>query len=76
LRIEWSETAQETARRFMRDQAGMRAVSAAVAALAADPAPPEAFVRGEYCRLRAGDYRVQYRVRGDLITIVRVDSVI
>jgi mRNA-degrading endonuclease RelE of RelBE toxin-antitoxin system len=75
LRIEWSETAQETARRFMRDQAGMRAVSAAVAALA-DPAPPEAFVRGEYCRLRAGDYRVRYRVRGDLITIVRVDRVI
>jgi hypothetical protein len=36
----------------MRDQAGMQAVSAAVAALA-DPAPPEAFVRGEYCRLRA-----------------------
>jgi hypothetical protein len=35
----------------MADQAGMRAVNAAVAALADDPEPPGAFVRGDYRRL-------------------------
>jgi mRNA interferase RelE/StbE len=59
----------------MTDQAGMRAVNEAVAALADDPAPPGAFVRGGYRRLRVGSYRVLYEVEGDLITIHRVDRV-
>jgi mRNA-degrading endonuclease RelE of RelBE toxin-antitoxin system len=48
-------------------------MNAAVAALADDPDPPEAFIRGPHRRLRVGDYRVLYSVEGDLITIIRVD---
>lgn len=51
----------------------MRAVNKAVAALVDDPAPPEAFVRGGYRRLRVSSYRIRYLVGGDLITILRVD---
>jgi mRNA-degrading endonuclease RelE of RelBE toxin-antitoxin system len=47
----------------------------AVAALAGDPYPPEAFHRGRYHRLRVGRYRVMYFIDGDLITIERVDRV-
>ena len=36
MRIEWSPTAQASARRFMADQDGMRVIGAAVAALARD----------------------------------------
>src|SRR5580658_6902852 len=57
----------------MADQAGMMAVNRAVEALADDPAPPGAFVRGAYRRLRVGPYRVLYEVEGDLITMVRID---
>ncbi|MGH3194040.1 MAG: type II toxin-antitoxin system RelE family toxin [Streptosporangiaceae bacterium] len=57
----------------MRDQDGMRAVGMAVAALAADPYPPEGFHRGRYHRLRVGRYRVMYVIDGDVITIDRVD---
>ena len=71
MRIIWSEIAQATFVRFMADQAGMMAVNRAVAALADDPAPPGAFVRGAYRRLRCRTY--QYEVEGDLITIVRID---
>ena len=59
----------------MADQAGMMAVNRAVEALADDPAPPGAFVRGAYRRLRVGPYRVLYEVEGDLITIVRINRV-
>jgi hypothetical protein len=59
----------------MHDQDGMRAIAAAVAALAGDPYPAEAFHRGEYHRLRVGPYRVVYLVEGDLITVDRVDRV-
>ena len=52
------------------------AVNRAVAALADDPTPPGAFVRGAYRRLRLGPYRVLYEVEGDLITIVRIDRVL
>ena len=75
MRIIWSEIAQATFVRFMADQAGMMAVNRAVEALADDPAPPGAFVRGAYHRLRVGPYRVLYEVEGDLITIVRIDRV-
>ena len=51
MRIIWSEIAQATFVRFMADQAGMMAVNRAVEALADDPAPPGAFVRGAYRRL-------------------------
>jgi hypothetical protein len=68
VRIIWSEIAQATFVRFMADQAGMMAVNRAVEALADDPAPPGAFVRGAYRRLRVGPYRVLYEVEGDLIT--------
>ncbi len=40
-----------------------------------DPAPPSAFVRGAYRRLRIGSYPVLYEVEGDLITIVWIDRV-
>jgi hypothetical protein len=43
--------------------------------LADDSAPPGAFARGAYRRLRVGPYRVLYEVEGDLITIVRIDRV-
>jgi hypothetical protein len=46
VRIIWSEIAQATFIRFMADQAGMMAVNRAVEALADDPTPPGAFVRG------------------------------
>ena len=58
----------------MTDQAGMMTVNRAVEALADDPAPPGAFVRGAY-RLRISPYRVLHEVEGDLITIVRIDRV-
>lgn len=43
--------------------------------LAENPYPPEAFHRGDYHRLRVGQYRVVYIVEGDLITIERVNRV-
>ena len=57
----------------MRDQAGMRAVAAAVGRLADDPYPAEAFHRGRYHRLRVGVYRVLYVIDEDVITVERVD---
>jgi mRNA-degrading endonuclease RelE of RelBE toxin-antitoxin system len=57
----------------MKDQAGMRAVVAATAALAEDPEPAEGFHRGEYHRMRVGLYRVVYVIDPDRITIERVD---
>lgn len=60
----------------MNDQNGMRAIGAAVIRLAENPYPPEAFHRGDYHRLRVGQYRVVYIVDDDaLITIERVDRV-
>ena len=59
----------------MEDQTGMRTISAAVIQLAENPYPPEAFHRGDYHRLRAGQYRVVYIVEDDLITVERVDRV-
>jgi mRNA-degrading endonuclease RelE of RelBE toxin-antitoxin system len=73
VRIVWSQIAQATFVRSMTDQAGLLAVNRAVEALADDPAPPDAFVRGAYRRLRVGPYRVLYEVEGNLITIVRID---
>jgi len=73
--IEWSPAATALAGRYMHDQDGMRAMGAAVAALAADPFLPEASHRGRYHRLRVGRYRVVYTVDDDLITIDRVDRV-
>lgn len=67
--------AQASARRFMADQNGMRAIGAAVAALAGNPLPANGFHAGEYHRLRVGRYRVVYIVESDLITIGRVDRV-
>jgi mRNA-degrading endonuclease RelE of RelBE toxin-antitoxin system len=53
----------------------MRSIGAAVADLAADPYPPEAFDLGDYHRLRVGQFRVVYVIDGDLITVERVDRV-
>ena len=58
----------------MGDQSGIRAINQAVATLTDDPEPPDAFVRGSYCRLRVGAYRVLYEVENDVITILRVDK--
>jgi mRNA-degrading endonuclease RelE of RelBE toxin-antitoxin system len=58
----------------MRDQEGMRALVAAVDALAIDPEPPEGFHRGDdYHRLKVGSYRLMYRVKGGVITVWHVD---
>ena len=73
MRIEWSPAARASARRFMYDQAGLRAIGAAVGRLADDPYPAEAFHRGGYHRLRVGPYRVLYLVDEDVITVERVD---
>lgn len=53
----------------------MRAVGAAISALAADPCPPPpaGFHRGRYHRLRVGLYRIMYVIDDDVITIERVD---
>ncbi len=75
MRIEWSPMARASARRYLSDQDGMRAIGAAVSALASDPDPPGAFIRGDYRRLRVGAYRVMYVVEDDIITIQRVDRV-
>ena len=61
--------------RFTADQDGMLAVNAAVAALAGDPEPPEAFIRGAYRRLHVGEYRVMYGVEGDVVTVIRIDRI-
>jgi mRNA interferase RelE/StbE len=77
MKIEWSDMAQRTMRRFLADQEGMHAITAAVAKLADSPTPPEAFPwgsEGDY-RLRVGHYRVMYRVGSSVITIGRVDCV-
>lgn len=73
MRIEWSPAARESARRFLADQDGMREIGMAVRGLAADPSPPDAFVRGGYRRLKVGRYRVMYVLEDDLITVERVD---
>jgi mRNA-degrading endonuclease RelE of RelBE toxin-antitoxin system len=75
VRIEWSPTAIRSARRYAADQAGMQAIGQAVARLAGDPYPADAFHRGEYHRLRVGPYRVAYVVDGGVITISRVERV-
>jgi mRNA-degrading endonuclease RelE of RelBE toxin-antitoxin system len=54
----------------------MQAIGAAVSALAADPDPADAFVRGGYRRLKVGAYRIMYVVEADILTIERVDRVI
>jgi hypothetical protein len=53
----------------------MRAIGAAVAALAADPLPAGGFHAAEYHRLRVDAYRVVYVVEGDVITVSRIDPV-
>lgn len=75
MRIEWTPAATASARRYMHDQDGMRAIGTAVAALAEDPypPPPEGFHRGRYHRLRVGFYRIMYVADEDVITVERVD---
>jgi mRNA-degrading endonuclease RelE of RelBE toxin-antitoxin system len=75
VRIEWTPTAVASARRYMHDQDGLRAIGEAVAALADDPCPPspEGFHRGRYHRLRVGTFRIMYVVEEDVITVERVD---
>ena len=75
MKVIWRQAGLTSARRFMADQAGMRAVNQAVAALAENPEPPDPFVRGSYRRLRVGTYRVLYEVESDIVMIVRVDKV-
>ena len=75
MKVVWRHVALASARRFMADQAGMRAINQAVAGLVDQPEPLDAFVPDSYCRLRVGTYRVLYEVEADVITIVRVDKV-
>jgi hypothetical protein len=53
----------------------MRSIGAAVAALAGDPYPPEAFHRGDYHRMRVGKFRVVYVIDDELVTVERVDRI-
>jgi mRNA-degrading endonuclease RelE of RelBE toxin-antitoxin system len=76
VKIEWSPAARVSAHRYISDQDGMQAIGVAVSALAADPNPSAAFVRGDYRRLKVGSYRIMYVVEVDVITIERVDRVI
>jgi len=78
VNIEWTPAAVASARRFLLDQPGLRAVGSAIAALAGDPypGPPTGFHRGRYHRLRVGDYRIMYVVDEAVITIERVDRLI
>lgn len=78
MEIEWPDTAKASARRFMRDQAGMRAVGEAVESLRGQPFPPPPLGvhHGDWHRLHVGEYRVLYKVGADVITIERVDRVI
>ena len=73
MRVEWLPTARASARRYLTDQAGMRAIGAAIDQLPDNPYPPDAFQWGEVMRLRVGLYRIMYTVEGDLTTILRVD---
>lgn len=75
MSIEWTPAAVASARRYMHDQAGMRAIGAAVVALAEDPypPPPEGFHRGRYHRLRVSTYRIMYVVEEEVITVEHVD---
>ncbi|HCU92538.1 MAG TPA: hypothetical protein DHU96_07250, partial [Actinobacteria bacterium] len=57
------------------DGEGMRAVVAALDALATDPYPAQSFPWGQMQRLRVGKYRIMYIVEGDLVTIDRIDRV-
>jgi len=75
VRIEWSPAAVRSARRYAEDQDGMQAIGSAVARLADDPYPADAFHRGEYHRLRVGPYRVTYVVDAGVITISRIERV-
>lgn len=61
MRLQWTEDAQKSMRKYIADQAGMNAVNVAIAALTDDPEPTEAFIRGRYHRLRVGPYRVLSR---------------
>jgi len=45
VKIRWTPAAAASARHFMHDQDGMRAIGAAVAGLAEDPLPAEGFRR-------------------------------
>jgi mRNA-degrading endonuclease RelE of RelBE toxin-antitoxin system len=75
VRVEWSPRAVTTASRFLDDPGGMKAVVAALDALAGNPYPAESFRWRDMLRLRAGRYRIMYVVEDDLITIERVDRV-
>ena len=61
MKIEWSPAARASARRYLADQDGMRAIGGAIAQLGGNPYPPEAFHRGDYHRLRVGPYRAWRR---------------
>ncbi|MDL4814560.1 type II toxin-antitoxin system RelE family toxin [Actinomadura opuntiae] len=77
MKIEWTPEAQQSMRRYMLDQQGMRAIAMAVQNLADDPTPAQAFPwgkAGDY-RLRVGPYRLMYRLQADQIIIGHVSRI-
>jgi mRNA-degrading endonuclease RelE of RelBE toxin-antitoxin system len=73
VKIEWSPAARASARRYLGDQKAMHAIGEAIAELAEDPHPAQAFHRGDYHRMRVGSCRVIYVVDQGVITVERVD---
>jgi mRNA-degrading endonuclease RelE of RelBE toxin-antitoxin system len=73
--VRWTPEAAASARRFMRDQQGMRKIVSAVEALADNPEPEDGFHRGRYHRLRVDAYRVIYFTGPAGVVIYRIDRV-
>ena len=74
MRVRWTPTAAALARRYLRDQEGMRSIGAAVAFLPTTRTRRKRFTEADTTGC-VGQYRVMYVVDGDVITIDRVDRV-
>ena len=74
LRVVYDEIALNHAAGFLDDREGMSSVMDAVDRLVDDPRPAESFPYGspDLRRLRVGQYRIMYEIRGDVIFVGRI----